>query len=81
MDKISQLSTIKAPKAVPVESQLLHSQDDKPIRLRDEVMVFDKDGHPFIGTIWTLKKDVLGIETVSCVVMLSEKARPHCSIW
>ena len=70
MDKISQLSSIKAPKAVPVENQPLHSQNDKPIRLGDEVMVFDKDGHPFKGTVRSFKKDVLGIETVSCVVML-----------
>ena len=70
MDKISQLSAIKAPKAVPVKSQLLHSQDDEPVKLRDEVMVFDKDGHPFKGTVWFFKKDVPGIETVSCAVML-----------
>lgn len=65
MDKLSQLSAVETAKAVPVKGQLPQSQDDKPIRLGDEVTVFDKDGHPFKGTVRTFKENVLGIETVS----------------
>ena len=57
MDKLAKFTFVK--------SQLFLPQDDKPIRLGDEVKVFDKDGNPIKGTVRSFKKNVLGIEAVS----------------
>ena len=40
--------------------------DDKPIRLGDEVIIFDKNAHPIKGIVRSIKKNVLGVEVVSC---------------
>ena len=65
MDKLTQKSTVDAAKGAPVKKQPPQPEDDKPIRLGDEVTIFDKNGHPIKGIVRSVKKNVLGIEAVS----------------
>ena len=65
MDKLVQKDAAKVAKGAAVIRQAPQPQDDKPLRLGDEVKVFDKDGNPIKGTVRSLKKKVLGIEAVS----------------
>ena len=71
MDKlIEKEAAVEAARVAPVKQQSFQQQDDRPIRLGDEVIVFDKDGHPIKGVVRSVKKDVLGIEVVSCIQLL-----------
>ena len=65
MDKLTQKHSAEAAKGAPVTRQSPQPQDDKPLRLGDKVIVFDKDGNPIIGTVRSVKKGVIGIEAVS----------------
>ena len=65
MDKLTQKSTAEAAKGISVENQSPKPENDRPIKLGYEVMVFDKYGTPIKGTVRSVKKNVLGIETVS----------------
>ena len=67
MDKLTRKSAVEAAKGAAVKKQLSRPEDDKPIRLGDEVKVFDKDGHPIKGIVRSVKKNVLGIEAVSYI--------------
>ena len=66
MDKLTQKSTVAAAKGTPVKKQPPQPEDDKPIRLGDKVTVFDKNGHPIKGIVRSIKKNILGVEVVSC---------------
>ena len=65
MDKLAQKRSTKAAKVATVTKQSPQPQDDKPLRLGDKVIVYDKDGHPITGIVRSVKKNVLGIEAVS----------------
>ena len=67
MDKLIEKEAVEAAKVAYVKRQSSQQQDDKPIRLGDEVTVFDKDGYPVKGVVRSVKKNVLGIEVVSCI--------------
>ena len=65
MDKLIQKRSAETAKGAAVTKQSPQPQDDKPLRLGDKVIVFDKDGRPIKGTVRSVKKNVLGIEVVS----------------
>ena len=74
MDKLTQKESFEAAKLVHAKKELPQPEDDKPFKvddkpfkLNDRVRVFNKDGNPCKGTVRSIKKDILGIETVSCV--------------
>ena len=71
MDKLTQKSTVDAAKGAPVKKQLPQPENDKPFRIGDEVIVFDKNGNPIKGIVRSVKKNmnVLGIEAVSYIFM------------
>ena len=67
MDKLTQKESFEAARVAHAKRELPKSEDDKPFKVDDRVRMFDKGGNPFKGTVRSIKKLVLGIETVSCV--------------
>ena len=70
MDKLTEKEAVEAAKVAPIKRQPYQQLDDRPIRLGDEVIVFDKDDSPIKGVVRSVKKGVLGIEVVSYVQLL-----------
>ena len=67
MDKHIEKEVVEAAKVAPIKRQSYQQLDDRPIRMGDEVIVFDKDDSPIKGVMKSVKKGVLGIEVVSCI--------------
>ena len=67
MDKLTQKESFEAAKVAHAKRESPQPKDDKPFKVDDQVRVFNKSGIAFKGTIRSIKKNILGIETVSWV--------------
>ena len=67
MDKLTQKKSFEATKVVHAKEESPQAEDDRPFKVDDRVRIFNKSGIAFKGIVRSIKKDVLGIETVSYV--------------
>ena len=67
MDELTRKESFEAARVAHAKRELPQPEDDKPFKVYDRVRVFDKGGNPLKGTVRSMTKHVLGIETVSCV--------------